>query len=57
MKNIPNPDKACSCLNSDKVTYIKPTIKNKNVIVGDFSYFAYVDFKKRIKGIDKGEKL
>ena len=40
MNNIPNPEKACSCLNSDKVTYIKPTIKNKNIIVGDFSYFV-----------------
>ena len=48
MKNIPNPDKACSCLSSDKVTYIKPTIKNKNIIVGDFSYFADVDFEKHI---------
>ena len=48
MKNIPNPDKAYSCLNSDKVTYIKPSIKNKNVIVGDFSYFADVDFEKHV---------
>lgn len=48
MKNIPNPEKASSCLNSDKVTYIKPTIKNKNIIVGDFSYFADVDFEKHV---------
>ena len=48
MNNIPNPEKACSCLNSDKVTYIKPTIKNKNIIVGDFSYFADVDFEKHV---------
>ena len=48
MNNIPNPEKACSCLNSDKVTYIKPTIKNKNIIVGEFSYFADVDFEKHV---------
>lgn len=48
MKNIPNPEKACSCLNSDKVTYIKPTVKNKNIIVGDFSYFAGEDFESRV---------
>ena len=48
MKIIPNPEKVSSCLNSDKVTYIKPTIKNKNIIVGDFSYFADVDFEKHV---------
>ena len=48
MKTIPNPEKACSCLNSDKVTYIKPTIKNKNIIVGDFSYFAGEDFESHV---------
>ena len=45
---IPNPEKACSCLNSDKVTYIKPTVKNKSIIVGDFSYFAGEDFESRV---------
>ena len=35
-------------MNSDKVTYIKPTIKSKNVIVGDFSYYADADFESRV---------
>ena len=48
MKIIPDPEKASSCLNSDKVTYIKPTIKSKNVIVGDFSYYADADFESRV---------
>lgn len=48
MKIIPNPEKAFSCLSSDKVTYIKPTIKNKNIIVGDFSYFAGEDFESHV---------
>jgi virginiamycin A acetyltransferase len=30
------------------LVYIKPTIKNKNVIVGDFSYFSDTDFEKNI---------
>jgi virginiamycin A acetyltransferase len=30
------------------VTYIKPTIKNKNIIVGDFTYFSDVDFEKYV---------
>jgi virginiamycin A acetyltransferase len=30
------------------VTYVKPTIKNKNIIVGDFTYFSDVDFEKHV---------
>lgn len=45
---IPNPQKICSCINSKEVTYIKPTIKKPNIIVGDFSYFADVDFEKHV---------
>ncbi|MBQ3835478.1 MAG: CatB-related O-acetyltransferase [Elusimicrobia bacterium] len=30
------------------VTNIKPTVKNKNIIVGDFSYFADTDFEKHV---------
>lgn len=32
----------------DTVTYIKPTIKNKNIIVGDFSYFSDKDFESHV---------
>ena len=28
------------------VTYVKPTIRNKNIIVGDFTYYSGVDFEK-----------
>lgn len=48
MKTIPDPNKICSCLNSREVTYIKPTISNPNIIVGDFTYFADVDFEKHV---------
>ena len=47
-KNEPNPNEIFPVKNIKTVTYIKPTIKNKNVIVGDFSYFADVDFEKHI---------
>lgn len=44
----PNPNKIFPMPNIKTVTYIKPTIKNKNIIVGDFSYFADVDFEKHV---------
>lgn len=44
----PNPNKTFPMPNIKTVTYIKPTIKNKNIIVGDFSYFADVDFEKHV---------
>jgi virginiamycin A acetyltransferase len=34
--------------NINTVTYIKPVIKNKNIIVGDFTYFSDVDFEKHV---------
>ena len=30
------------------VTYVKPTIRNKNIIVGDFTYFSDIDFESRV---------
>ncbi|MDE6092728.1 MAG: CatB-related O-acetyltransferase, partial [Ruminococcus sp.] len=34
--------------NCDTVTYVKPTIKNPNIIVGDFTYFSDVDFESHV---------
>ena len=50
MKNgiQPDPDKIFPISGTDTLTYIKPTIKNPNIIVGDFSYFADVDFEKHV---------
>ena len=50
MKNRiqPDPDKIFPISGTDTLTYIKPTIKNPNIIVGDFSYFADVDFEKHV---------
>lgn len=43
---IPNPNTINPIAGYDKEIYIKPTIKNKNIIVGDFSYIADSDFER-----------
>jgi len=48
MKNKPNPDTIFPIQNIKTLTYVKPTIKNPNIIVGDFTYFADSDFEKHI---------
>ncbi|GHU13739.1 hypothetical protein AGMMS50225_24280 [Betaproteobacteria bacterium] len=37
---LPDPNIIFPVPNIKTVTYIKPTIKNKNIIVGDFTYFC-----------------
>lgn len=44
----PNPNDIYPVQNSNQVTYIKPTIKNPNIIVGEFSYFSDVDFESHV---------
>jgi virginiamycin A acetyltransferase len=44
---IPNPDVVFP-VPSFFVTYVRPTVKNKNIIVGDFTYFSGVDFESRV---------
>ncbi|MDR1391106.1 MAG: CatB-related O-acetyltransferase [Holosporales bacterium] len=50
MKNdlLPNPNILFPVPNIKNVTYVKPTITNKNIIVGDFTYFADIDFEKHV---------
>ncbi len=50
MKNgiIPNPNKIFPILGCDTVTMVKPTIKNKNIIVGEFTYFGDKDFESHV---------
>ena len=48
MKQRPNPDTIFPVPNFKTVTYVKPTIKSKNIIVGDFTYFSDVDFEKHV---------
>ena len=44
----PDPDTIFPVPDIKTVTYIRPTIKNPNIIVGDFTYFADVDFEKHV---------
>jgi virginiamycin A acetyltransferase len=45
---LPDPNVIFPVHNIKTVTYIKPTIKNKNIIVGDFTYFSDIDFEKHV---------
>ena len=44
----PDPNTIYPINGYDKEIYIKPTIKNKNIIVGDFSYIADSDFESHV---------
>lgn len=46
--NLPNPDMVNPIPNIESLIYIKPTIKNPNIIVGDFTYFGDVDFESHV---------
>lgn len=46
--NQPNPNQSYPVPNVDTVTYVRPTIKNPNIIVGDFTYFSDVDFDSHV---------
>ena len=45
---IHNPNTINPIAGYDKEIYIKPTIKNKNIIVGDFSYIADSEFESHV---------
>ena len=44
----PDPDKIFPVSGVDNLIYVKPTVKNPNIIVGDFTYFGDVDFEKHV---------
>ena len=50
MKNgiKPNPNKVFPVPGFKTVTYVKPTITNPKIIVGDFTYFSDVFFEKHV---------
>ncbi len=47
-KKLPNPNEIHPIPDYAKEIYIKPTIKNPNIIVGDFSYIADSDFESHV---------
>ncbi|MDR0562044.1 MAG: CatB-related O-acetyltransferase [Spirochaetaceae bacterium] len=48
MEDKPDPNAVFPVPNVKTVIYIKPTIKNKNIIVGDFTYFSDADFERHV---------
>ncbi len=44
----PDPNKIYPVKNFNQEIYIKPTITNKNIIVGEFSYIADSDFERHV---------
>ena len=45
---LPNPNRVFPNKNIKTIINVKPTTKNKNIIVGDFTYFADTDFEKHV---------
>ena len=44
----PNPNTIHPIAGYDKEIYVKPTITNLNIIVGDFTYIADSDFESHV---------
>lgn len=47
-KMAPNPNTIYPIANYGKEIYVKPTVKNKNIIVGDFTYIADSEFETHV---------
>ena len=47
-EKIPNPNTIHPIAGYDKEIYVKPTIKNPNIIVGDFTYIADLEFESHV---------
>lgn len=47
-RKIPNPNIVYPIVGYDKEIYVKPTIKNKNIIVGDFTYIVDSKFESHV---------
>ncbi|MDD5941559.1 MAG: hypothetical protein PUC83_02805 [Fibrobacter sp.] len=46
--SAPNPNTVHLIAGYDKEIYVKPTIKNPNIIVGDFTYIADSEFESHV---------
>ena len=44
----PDPNVAHPIPHVESMTFVKPTVKNPNIIVGDFTYFADADFESHV---------
>lgn len=48
MQMQPNPGMIFPVRGCETVTYVKQTVKNPNIIVGDFAYFSDTRFEKYV---------
>lgn len=50
MKNgaYPNPEKLFPVPGVDTVTYVRPSVKNPNILVGEYTYFSGADFESHV---------
>lgn len=46
--NIPDPTAVHPIAGYDKEIYVKPTLKNPNIVVGDFTYIADSEFESHV---------
>lgn len=44
----PNPDRIFPIVGNETLINVKPTVKNPNIIVGDFTYFSDADFESHV---------
>ena len=49
----PNPNTIHPIAGYDKEIYVKPTITNPNIIVGDFTYIADLDFESHVSHLSE----
>lgn len=47
-ENLPSPENIFPKSGVNFMTNVKPTVKNPNIVVGDFTYFSDVDFEKYV---------
>lgn len=47
-ENLPSPENIFPKSGVNFMTNVKPTVKNPNIVVGDFTYFSDVDFEKHV---------
>ena len=45
---MPDPNTIYPVTGTESVVHVKPTVKNPNIIVGDFTYFSDVDFESHV---------
>ena len=58
-KKLPNPDTVHPVVGYEKEIYVKPTLKNPNIVVGEFTYIADSEFEGHVTHLyeHNGDKL